>query len=211
MELGHCLTGWTNSLIGQILTGTFLDEGIAGFYYENPANGVSDDKNFVQEKVSENDGFDGENNDDRGHDDDDHDYHGGLYYLRGDEGGYDNDDQDDGDCKRRGNVYHLCICSESDGFHGHNDDDHDSRVNDDDDEGGNNRDSDGLIDVGESDDSRSHGEDFEEVGIYHGHYRGCALCLLSFRRCVEKWVRQNHVVGVQIERGVEIDVVVLVW
>ena len=153
---------------------------------------------------------DGENDDDRGHNDDDHDYHDSLCYLHGDEGDYGNDDRSDDGCKCRDSVYHLCICLESDGFHGHNDDDHDSRVNDADDEGENDRDSGGLIDVGESDDSWSREEDLEEVEIYHGCYRCCALCLLSFRRYVEKWVLQDHAGGVLIEMNVEVEVVILV-
>ena len=127
-----------NLLIGLISVRTFHDGGSAGFYYENPANGVSDDGNFVRARVSESDSFlidDGGNDDDRGHDNDDHDYHGSLYYLHGDEGDYGNDDQGDDDCKSRDSVYHLCTYLESDAFHGHNDDDHDSRVDDDDGKG----------------------------------------------------------------------------
>ena len=120
----------TNALIGRILMGVFLDEGSAGFYYENPANDSSDGESFVRGRVSDDSGLvsdDGENDNGRGHDDDDHGYHGSLYYLRGDEGDYCSDDQSDGDWNCRDSVYHLCIYVESDVFHGHNDDDHGNR------------------------------------------------------------------------------------
>ena len=108
--------------------GTFHDGEIAGFYYENPANDLGDGENFVLERVSD-DGVcrsDGESDDGRGHIDDDHDNHGSLYYLHGDEGDYGNDDQSDGDCKSRDSVYHLCIRRGNDEDHGHNDDDHEN-------------------------------------------------------------------------------------
>ena len=71
---------------------TFHDEGIAGFYYENPANDLSDGENFVRQRVSDDGEFligVGENGDSgrgRGHSDDEHDNHVDLYYLRVGEG-----------------------------------------------------------------------------------------------------------------------------
>ena len=105
------MVDWVNSLIGQILMRTFHDVGIAGFYYENPANDLGDDESFVQVRVSDDDGIlsddgendddclrnDGENGDDRGHSDDDHDIHGNFYHLHDDEGNVGDRSQGDDD------------------------------------------------------------------------------------------------------------------
>ena len=66
LELEHCFAGLVGSLVVQISTEAFLDVGIAGFYYENPANDLSDDENLVQESVSDDGDIlidDGENDD----------------------------------------------------------------------------------------------------------------------------------------------------
>ena len=136
-----------SSLIGQILMRTFRDEGSAGFYYENPANDLSDGENFVQERESDDDDIligdgengNGENDDSRGHDDDDHDSHGNLFCLRVGEGNVGIRGHDGEDYKS----------------HGYNDDDHDLAMSDDD--GWNNRD-----------------EGVERVEIYHGNCKGRA-------------------------------------
>ena len=151
------------SLIGQILMRTFCDEGSAGFYYENPANDLSDGENFVQERESDDDDIligdgengNGENDDSRGHDDDDHDSHAGFFCLRVDEGNDDIQDQDDESHESHGCICHFGSCSRSDESHGHNDDDHDLAMSDDD--GWNNRD-----------------EGVERVEIYHGNCKGRA-------------------------------------
>ena len=117
-------------LVGQVLVRTFHDEEIAGFYYENPANDWSDDENFVQERVSDDDGFlvgDGVNDDGRGRNVDDHDNRGDFYLLHGDEGNVDDDSQDDDSLGSHGGICHLWICSGNDENHGHIFDDHDLR------------------------------------------------------------------------------------
>ena len=165
-KLERCFADWVNSLIGQILMRAFHDVEIAGFYYENPATDLSDDENFVQVRVSDDDGIlsgDGENddggcltsddgnNDDRSHSDDDRDIHGNFYHLHGDEN-VDNRSQDDGDYESRGSICHLCICVRGNKSHGHNDNDHNSGTGDDDEE-------------------NDHDDDFAGVNIDHGHCR----------------------------------------
>ena len=124
-----------SSLIGLILMKTFHVEESAGFYCENPASDSSDDENFVQERVSDDDGFlvgDEGSDDGRGHNVDDHDNLGGFFHLHGDEGNVDDGGQGDNNLGSRGSICHLCICLESDENHGHNYDDHDLRMGDDD-------------------------------------------------------------------------------
>ena len=157
-----------DSLIGQISMEAFPDVGIAGFYYENPANDLSDDESFVQVRVcddgsilsddGENDDDcllnDGENgdDDDRSHNDDDHDIRGNFYHLHDDEGNVDSRSQSDDGHASRGSICHVGSCVKSDESHGHNDDDHDLEMNDDGEE--NDRD-----------------DDLTGVNIDHGHCR----------------------------------------
>ena len=156
-----------HSLIGQILMRVFRDEGIAGFCYENSANDLSDDENFVQVRVSDDDDIlsddgenddgdclmnDGGNDDDRSHNDDDHDIHGNFYPLHSDEGNVGSRSQNDGDFESRGSICHVGSCVKSDESHGHNDDDHDLGMNDD----------------GEGD---YRDENLTRVSINHGHCR----------------------------------------
>ena len=168
LELEHCFAELMSSLIGQISMRTFHDGGIAGFCYENPANELSDDENFVRARVSDDDGVlsgDGESDDggdcltndegsddNRGHDDDDHDIHGNFYHLHGDEGNVGGRSRNGDNHVSHGSICHLCIGVRSDESHGHNDDDHDPGMGDDDEE--NDRD-----------------ENLMRVSIDHGHYR----------------------------------------
>ena len=168
LELERCLTELMSSLIGQISMKAFLDVGIAGFCYENPANNLSDDERFVQARVSDDDGIlsdDGGNDDgdcltsdegnddddDRSHNDEDHDIHDNFYHLHGDEGNVDSRWSGDNHGSHD-SICHLCICVRNDESHGHNDDDHDLGTGDDD---------------GEND----HDDDFAGVNIVHGHCR----------------------------------------
>ena len=153
----------TSSLIGQVLMMIFHVEGSTGFYYENPANDLSDGDNFVRERVSDDDDIligdgengDGENDNDRGHSADDHGNHDGFYHFHVGEGTVGDGDQNDDNLGSRGSICHLCICSGSVENHGHDYDDHDLKKSDDDEK--NNRD-----------------EGVERVEIYHGNYRGRA-------------------------------------
>ena len=145
----------TKSLIGQILMMIFHVEGSTGFYYENPANDWSDDENFVQERVSDDDGFlvgDGVNDDGRGRNVDDHDNRDDFYHLHGDEENVDDDNQGDDNLGSHGGICHLCICSGSVENHGHNSDDHNLTMSDD----------------GET---NNLGGKVEEVDIYHESYK----------------------------------------
>ena len=161
------MAGLTNSLIGQILMRSFHDVGIAGFYYENPANDLSDGENFVQARVSDDGGVlsdDGENDDgscqtsdegsddNRSHDDDDHDIHGKFYHLHGDEGNVGGRSRNGDNHGSHGSICHLCIYVRSDESHGHNDDDHDLGVSDDNEES-------------------DRDDDLAGVSIDHGHCR----------------------------------------
>ena len=156
-----------DSLIGQILMRAFHDVEIAGFYYENPANDLNDDENFLQVRVSDDDGIlsddggnddgsyltsDEGNDDDRGHGDDDHDIHGNFYHLHGDEGNVGSRNQTDDNHGSHDSICHLCICVKSDESHGHNDDDHDSGM-------------------GDGDEERDRDDDLAGVNIDHGHCR----------------------------------------
>ena len=168
-ELGRCFADWVNLLIGQILLRVFHGVETAGFYYENPANDVNGDENFVQESVSDDGGIlidDGENDDgnclmndgengdddDHSHNDDDHDIRGNFYHLHDDEGNDGGRSRNDDNHGGHGSICHLDIYVRSDESHGHNDDDHDLEMSDDGEE--NDRD-DGLT----------------GVNIDHGHCR----------------------------------------
>ena len=146
-------------LTGRILVRTFHDGENTGFYYENPANDLSDGDSFVRVKVNDDGGFlsdDGVNDDGRGHNVDDHDNLFGFYHLHVDEGNVDDDGQNDDDHRSHGSNCHACICSGSVGNHGHNFDDHDPRTSDD-------------------DETNSLGVGVEEVDIHHGNCRDRAL------------------------------------
>ena len=164
----------TGSLIGRILMKIFHNEGSAGFYYENPANDLSDGENFVQVRMSDDDIFligdeengDGENDDNRGHNADDHDNCDGSYHLHVDEESGGDGNQDDGNHKSRGDVHHVYVCGGNIENHGHGDGDHEgSNQTTSDDEGNN-------LEGGD-----------EKADIDHGSCRGCASGWLLYQRC----------------------------
>ena len=179
-KLERYFADWLNLLIGQISLRVFHGVETAGFYYENPANDVNGDENFVQESVSDDDDVlsdNGENDDGncltsdegsddgRSHNDDDHDIHGSFYHLHDDEETVGDRSRNDDNHGGHGNICHLCIYVRSDESHGHNDDDHDSGTGDDDEE-------------------NDHDDDFAGVNIDHGHCRQRAKDLLLCQNCV---------------------------